>query len=215
MKKLPIFLLFLFIASSFVFARGQDQAQVGAPRPAVGSGQTGYASWYGGKFHGRQTANGEIFDTYKFTAAHKTLPFDSIVRVKNLENNKTTVVRINDRGPFIEGRIIDLSYAAARDIDMVEKGIVKVAIEIIEGDASRAVNYVYRIQIGAYRDIKNAQNMVSRLSANGFNPSIEQAENGIFRVVLANIERDDIEECRAMLRRAGFTNYLVKREIRF
>ncbi|MCL2792779.1 MAG: septal ring lytic transglycosylase RlpA family protein [Spirochaetaceae bacterium] len=196
MKKLSILFLFLFIASPFLFSEA-----------------AGYASWYGGKFHGRRTANGEIYNMHQLTAAHKTLPFDTIVKVKNLENGKTTVVRINDRGPFIEGRIIDLSYAAAKEIGMVEAGIVKVALEIIEGDASQAINYVYRIQVGAYRDIRNAQNAVAGLKANGLNPSIEQ-ERDIFRVVLLNIEEKDVEKSREMLRRAGIRDYLVRREIR-
>jgi rare lipoprotein A len=178
------------------------------------AGQTGQASWYGGKFQGRKTANGEIFDTYKFTAAHKTLPFDTIVKVKNLENGKTTVVRINDRGPFIEGRIIDLSYAAAKDIGMVENGVVKVSLEIIEGDASKAKNYVYKIQVGAYSNIKNAQNAVSRLNSNGLRPTIEKANNGIFRVVLTDIKERDLAKSQESLKKSGFSDYVVKKEIK-
>jgi rare lipoprotein A len=93
---------------------------------------TGIASYYADKFDGRKTANGEIFNQKLLTAAHKTLPFGTIVRVTNLRNNKQVVVRINDRGPFIEGRVIDLSLAAAREIDMVRDGIVKVKVEIIK-----------------------------------------------------------------------------------
>jgi rare lipoprotein A len=91
--------------------------------------QEGLASWYGGKFQGRQTANGEIFDTNKFTAAHKTLAFGTVVKVTHLENGKSTVVRINDRGPFIPGRIIDLSRAAAAAIGLAGKGVAKVRVE--------------------------------------------------------------------------------------
>lgn len=92
----------------------------------------GKASWYGEEFHGRRTANGEIYDMYKISAAHKTLPLGTIVRVKNLENGKSVVVRINDRGPFVRGRIIDLSYAAAKKIDMVEKGVVDVKLKVLK-----------------------------------------------------------------------------------
>jgi len=178
------------------------------------SDQIGYASWYGGKFQGRKTANGEIFDTYKFTAAHKTLPFDTIVKVKNHETGKTTVVRINDRGPFIQGRIIDLSYAAAKEIGMIESGVAKVSLEIIEGNANKAEKYVYKIQVGAYSNMKNAQNAISRLSSNGLNPTIEKAENGIFRVVLADIKENDIAKCREMLKKSGVTDYVLKKEIK-
>ena len=197
MKILSIIFLFLFFVSPFLF-----------------SDQTGYASWYAGKFHGRKTANGETFDTYKFTAAHKTLPFDTIVKVKNLENGKTTVVRINDRGPFVEGRIIDLSYAAAKEIGIIERGVTKVSLEIIEGDAGKAENYVYKIQVGAYSDVKNAQNIVSRLNSNGLNPALEKTENGIFRVVLTNIKEKDISKYHETLRKSGFVDYVLKKEIK-
>jgi len=91
----------------------------------------GQASWYGKKFHGRRTASGEIYDMYKLTAAHRTLPFGTIVKVVNLKNDKSVVVRITDRGPAIRGRIIDLSYAAAKDIDMINDGVVLVKIRVI------------------------------------------------------------------------------------
>ena len=90
--------------------------------------QTGLASYYADKFNGRKTANGEIFDENKLTAAHKTLPFGTIVKVTNLTNNKTVIVRINDRGPFVSGRIIDLSIAAAKKINLLEAGVVKVTV---------------------------------------------------------------------------------------
>ncbi|MFH1762256.1 MAG: septal ring lytic transglycosylase RlpA family protein [bacterium] len=93
---------------------------------------TGTASYYGHKFHGRKTANGEIFDMHKMTCAHKTLPFDTVVMVTNLENNKQVRVRVNDRGPFVKDRIIDLSLGAAKEIGMVEKGTSSVRLEIIK-----------------------------------------------------------------------------------
>ncbi len=95
------------------------------------SEQTGIASWYGNPFHGRQTANGEIYDMNKLTAAHKKLPFNTKVRVTNLTNGKSVIVRINDRGPFVKGRIIDLSRKAARRIDMIGPGTAKVQLDIL------------------------------------------------------------------------------------
>src|SRR5439155_18144346 len=97
----------------------------------LGATETGVASWYGHPYHGRHAANGEIYDMEKMTAAHRTLPFGTWVRVKNLENNKTCDVRIIDRGPFIGGRILDLSHAAAASIDMIGPGTVKVKITVI------------------------------------------------------------------------------------
>ncbi len=93
--------------------------------------QVGRASWYGKQFDGRATASGEPFDMYQFTAAHRTLPLGTQVRVTNLANGRAIVVRINDRGPWIEGRVLDLSYAAARVIDMHARGVGRVRIDIV------------------------------------------------------------------------------------
>jgi rare lipoprotein A len=92
---------------------------------------SGVCSYYGEKFHGRKTANGEIFDMYAYTAAHKTLPFGTILEVENLSNNKKVVVRINDRGPFVRDRILDLSYASAIKIDMIKEGTAKFKAKIL------------------------------------------------------------------------------------
>jgi len=102
-----------------------------ATAPRKGRSQVGMASWYGKKFHGRPTSSGEIFDMHKLTAAHKELPLGTRVRVTNLKNRKSVVVKVNDRGPFVKGRIIDLSYGAAKKIGMVEDGVVKVRVEIV------------------------------------------------------------------------------------
>ncbi len=93
--------------------------------------QRGIASWYGPGFYGNQTANQEIFDPTQLTAAHRKLPFGTYVRVTRLDNNMSVVVRINDRGPFIRGRIIDLTETAAREIDMLEDGIAPVRVEVL------------------------------------------------------------------------------------
>ena len=93
---------------------------------------TGVSSFYGTDFHGKLTANGEVFDMYGLTAAHKTLPLNTTVRVTNLANNKSLILRINDRGPYIKGRILDCSYGAAKKLDFIIQGTTKVRIEIIE-----------------------------------------------------------------------------------
>jgi len=141
---------------------------------ARGFTQKGVASWYGKKFHGRRTSNGEIYDMYAMTAAHKTLPFNTYVQVINRENNKSTVVRINDRGPFVRGRIIDLSHSGAKEIDMVGKGTAEVKIialaREIPGTSSRTVVEIknwqkgnFTVQIGAFQEKKNANNLANRL----------------------------------------------------
>lgn len=93
--------------------------------------QYGNASWYGGKFHGRTTASGERFNKHEFTAAHKKLPFGTILRVTNLRNGKDVYVRINDRGPFIKGRVLDLSLASAEALHFNRRGVIRVKIEIV------------------------------------------------------------------------------------
>jgi rare lipoprotein A (peptidoglycan hydrolase) len=93
--------------------------------------QIGIASWYGRRFHGRRTSSGERYNMYSLTAAHRRLPLGSIVKVVNLSNAREVIVKINDRGPYVKGRIIDLSYAAAKELRMVRKGVIKVRIELI------------------------------------------------------------------------------------
>lgn len=131
-----------------------------APHPAavpqIGDEETGIASWYGHPYHGRRASNGEIYDMEKLTAAHRTLPFGAMVRVRNLDNDRTVEVRITDRGPFIEGRIIDLSRAAARDIGMLGPGTAKVRLRIVALPAVLPEGY-FAVQIGAFRHRPNAE----------------------------------------------------------
>ena len=107
----------------------------------TGDTQIGMASWYGEKFHGCITTNGEIYNMYKLSAAHRTLPFGTLVRVSSLENNKSVIVRINDRGPWIPDRAIDLSYGAAKKIGMVDEGVVRVRLDIIGEQTGTAAWY--------------------------------------------------------------------------
>src|SRR5271166_1982280 len=127
------FALSVALALSMSCAR-KTSAHVPPPvKPArIGETETGIASWYGVPYNGRRSANGETYDMEKLTAAHRTLPFDTWVEVTNLTNNKRVEVRITDRGPFVNGRIIDLSLAAAREVDLVTAGIVRVRIKVIK-----------------------------------------------------------------------------------
>jgi rare lipoprotein A len=132
------------------------------PRTEPGSYlEEGLASWYGVPYHGRKTSNGEVYDMHKMTAAHRTLPFDSVVRVVNTRNGRKTQVRINDRGPFVEGRIIDLSLAAAREIDMVASGTAPVRLELVSGPHLTAGQFT--VQVGAFREEANATRLRQRL----------------------------------------------------
>jgi rare lipoprotein A len=125
-----------------LFAAGcarHTTARLPAPLPAkIGSTETGIASWYGVPYHGRPTASGEIFDMEKLTAAHRALPFQTWVEITNLSNGKRVDVRITDRGPFVRGRVIDLSMAAARQIDMVRAGTARVRLKIIQAPVTPA-----------------------------------------------------------------------------
>ncbi len=140
----------------------------------------GTASWYGGKFIGRKTANGEIFTSQSLTAANKTLPFNTSVLVTNLNNSKSVIVRINDRGPYVGDRVIDLSYAAAKTIDMIGTGTARVRLEIVkpgEGvgmQESRFKTGMYYLQIGFFSVRENAENLRSRLSGRFSNSLIDQ-----------------------------------------
>jgi rare lipoprotein A len=141
--------------------------------------ETGIASWYGMKFQGRKTSSGEKYDMYKKSAAHKTLPFGTYVKVINLSNNKHTIVRINDRGPFVRGRIIDLSYAAAKEILLIGPGTAEVKITALgkkigeleseDGSATPVLEYEdmekgeFTVQVGAFKDRNNALQLAERL----------------------------------------------------
>jgi len=133
------------------------------PVPA-GYTEQGEASWYGVPFHGRQASNGEIYDMNKLTAAHRTLPFETMVRVTNERNGKSTVVRITDRGPFVNNRIIDLSYAAAREIESIGPGVVPVRLEVLSTGINPEAGF-FTIQVGSFRERANAERLRERLSA--------------------------------------------------
>lgn len=150
--------------SSPYTVNGQSYAVLPTAR---GYREQGIASWYGLKFHGRQTANGERFSVYGPTAAHKTLPIPSYVRVTNLENQRTMVLRVNDRGPFHPDRIIDLSYGAALKLGFAERGTAQVLVEAIDVagiDDRRAVDGRYRfLQLGAFASHEAAEALLVRV----------------------------------------------------
>ena len=121
------------------------------------------ASWYGVPYHGRRAANGEVYDMYKLTAAHRTLPFESLVRVTNLKNGRKIEVRVTDRGPFVDNRVIDLSLAAARELDMVASGVVPVRLELVAAVSPLAGNF--GLQVGAFKSRENAVRLRDRLAS--------------------------------------------------
>lgn len=152
--KIPLFLFLLVLFLAFCARREY------MPPPSV---QAGLASWYGPDFHGKATSSAEIYNMYDMTAAHCTLPFGTTVMVINLNNGKSVVVRINDRGPFIKGRIIDLSYAAAHMLDMVGEGVVPVKIEVLKTLEPEEREATFSLQVGAFIDKRNATNLKKKL----------------------------------------------------
>jgi rare lipoprotein A len=132
----------------------------------VGSTETGVASWYGNPYHGRRSANGEVYDMEKMTAAHRTLPFETWVRVENLDTHKTVEVRITDRGPFVRRRILDLSHAAAVSIDMIGPGTAKVKLTVIAARTGRIGDPPapqFAVQVGSFTDRRNAERVKSAM----------------------------------------------------
>lgn len=183
---------------------------------------TAVASYYADKFHGRKTSNGEIFNMYALTAAHKTLPFNTKVKVTNLTNGKSVIVRINDRGPFVKGREIDLSKAAASKLDMIKSGTAKVKLTIITSDNSTSSKQAEKwktadktktwdIQLGAFSKRSNAEAMVKRLQNAGFTKYLAYQKVGdLTRVVIRDIATDDVQDYLDKLEKKGFTDYFVR-----
>lgn len=186
--------LFVFISFLFLFCLNAEE-------------EKGQASWYGGHFQGRPTASGEIFNTHEFTAAHKTLPFGTLVRVKNLANGKTTTVRINDRGPFVAGRIIDLSYVAAKELDMIQSGVAQVVIYWGE-ESSREQSYT--IQVAAFNDIDNALRLKAALERKGFQPRSDVDNRGIIRLFLDNIAESQSFSTIEVLEQLGLNDVIIR-----
>jgi rare lipoprotein A len=147
---------------------------------APGWSETGVASWYGEPFHGRRTASGEIYDMEEMTAAHQWLPFQTIVQVENLDNGRRTEVRITDRGPFVDDRIIDLSRAGARSLGMLGPGTANARITILEmaGDPS-----CLELQVGAFRERSNAAALRRELEQAGLEAREQPGTDGLRRVI--------------------------------
>ena len=188
------------------------------------------ASFYAEKYHGRKTANGEIFNMYAMTCAHKTLPFGTVLRVTNLKNNKTVDVRVNDRGPFVKGREIDVSKAAAQKLDMIKTGTASVKIEILSAGEKRigkgasskkalsAKNVkvssdFWDVQIGSFSNYDNANKVAQNLLRSGFENVYFQKTPTVTRVVLKKVPDGKLETTEEMLRKNGYADYVVKKTI--
>lgn len=163
---------------------------------APGYTEEGEASWYGAPFHGRQSSNGEIYDMNKLTAAHRTLPFETMVRVTNQKNGKSAMVRITDRGPFVNNRIIDLSYAAARQIESIGPGVVPVRVEVLSTATDPQAGF-FTVQVGSFRDQANAERLRARL-APSYSPIFIKrygvADGAFYRVHVGKVSGEEAAE---------------------
>jgi rare lipoprotein A len=208
----PLIVLLILLAA--LIATGcRKKVKVARP-PSIGSTETGIASWYGHPYHGRRAANGEVYDMEKLTAAHRTLPFDTWVRVQNLANDKTVDVRIQDRGPFVKGRIIDLSLAAARRIDLVRPGIVKVSLTVIAPPKHlEAEPELFSVQVGAFRERKRAESLRDSMEARYGDARIVEREgrSTLWRVLVGEEPTEQSAEVlAAKIRQDGAIAFVVR-----
>jgi rare lipoprotein A len=173
----------------------------------TGTVQTGVASWYGQDFHGKPTSNKEIYNMYDMTAAHKTLPFNSYVVVTNLNNGKSVTVRINDRGPFVKDRIIDLSFAAAKMLDMIEAGTIPVRIEVLRGLSPKKSSQKFSVQVGSFANKENASDLKRKLSKTYRNVYIAEYKAAHFTYFRVRIKASTMEAAEAIARRLTRDGY--------
>lgn len=233
-KKLVSIFLLLFLLLFLVAACGSKtkSASGNNPKPykvmgkwyypisdAEGFRETGIASWYGPKFHGRKTANGETYNMHAMTAAHKTLPFGTLVLVKDLETGKEVTVRINDRGPFVKGRIIDLSYQAGKKINLDTRGVSRVRIRAIASTEKKQVDFEkgnFAVQVGSFSVEANARNLKDALKREGYNADVvffDRGDTVFWRVWAKGYTRlEDAEKAARKLQQAGHGNAMVVSE---
>ena len=215
-KVILFFILSLFISCAPASHRVDEPNNISSDNIYNdGYSQIGIASWYGVEEHGRPTATGERFTMYGYTAAHRTLPMGTIIRITNLENGRDVIVKVNDRGPFVEGRIVDLSHAAAKSIDMIDNGTAKVKVEVISSPG-RTNNYfeaMYTVQIGSFSEKQNALNLKKELDTYMNDIRIETIEVGnvnYYRVRVGRFQnKKDAEKINYRLSKYGYDGKVI------
>jgi rare lipoprotein A len=212
MKRIVIIFLALSITSGCALHRRE------AISPQAKNVEVGWASWYGKDFHGRRTASGAVYDMYQLTAAHKTLPLGTAAMVTHLDNGKSVLVTINDRGPFVRGRIIDLSYAAAQALGMVEEGVAKVRVDVVDKKAAPPPPPPgsFTIQVGAFIDRSNAVRLMAELQKTYTAVSITElktSENTYYRVRVGRFRtREEAYHIASRLAQEGYTAFMTTTE---
>lgn len=227
-RLLPAALVLVVILGACGGSKARKKVKLPPPvNPKIGWTEVGVASWYGHPYHGRKAANGETYDMNKMTAAHKRLPFDTWLNVKNLSNGKTTKVRINDRGPFVGNRIIDLSRAAASDINMIGSGTARVRLTVIRppsGSGGKGRNRTspasakqegkFDIQIGVFSSQANAQALAQKATKRGHPSTVQKfSQSGAtrYRVVARGGSFKEANARLAKLKRQGFAGIIRAR----
>ena len=212
----------LLITGCGITKRGTDLSDDPAPKLENVKGEapvieTGVSSWYGPNFHGKLTANGEIYDMNGVTAAHRTLPFNSILLVENLDNGKTVEVRVNDRGPYAKNRIIDLSRGAAKKIDMIGPGTARVRLYLLEGDLenSRITDIkvpTYTVQLGSFQKKREAERKSSEIDGSRVE-TIKDNSKTFYRVYFGTYtDPDDAKKQMQRLKKQGFNGFVKQIE---
>lgn len=210
--------LFIIYALVFLSACGHKNVQVKAPQTtplSVNALEEGLASYYAEPYHGRKTANGETFDTYKdLTAAHRTLPFNTMVRVTNKSNGREVDVRINDRGPFIDGRVIDLSLRAAREIELVGPGVAPVKLTLLKSSApvETPKTAAFAVQVGAFEDRQAAEDLKLQLEKKYSGVMIQtvSVDKTFYRVRIGRPDIVTANKVAGELRKDDFQPFVVR-----
>ena len=177
--------------------------------------EVGWASWYGEPFHGRKTASGVVYDMYQLTAAHKTLPLGTRVMVTHLKNGNSVAVTVNDRGPFVKGRIIDLSYAAAQALGMAGEGVAQVRVEVVAAEliAASPAQGLFTVQVGSFADRANAGKLMEELQQSHqdvYLQVLKTPENTYYRVRLGKFKtREEAYQLAVRLAKTGYTAFMT------
>jgi rare lipoprotein A len=222
MRRTAILIVFILLLTA---CGKKARVAIAAPRTVAATGELeGLASYYAEPYNGRRTASGEIFDSYHaMTAAHRTLPFNTMVRVTNKANGEAITVRINDRGPFVDGRVIDLSFAAASKIDLVRSGLVPVKLTVlkkgsetkVEEDKKRSTSSqpLYAVQVGAFESESAAEALRRELDGRYSDVSIQtfSGDKTLYRVRVGRAPTIlAAEQLAARLREEHFASFVVR-----
>ena len=201
-------LVSLTMASAACAKRAAARTPVRPVSATIGSTEGGNASWYGEPYHGRAAASGEIYDMEQLTAAHRTLPFQTWVEVTNLLNGKQVSVRINDRGPFVDGRIIDLSLAAARAVDMVRTGVAPVRLRVVDPPVAQRG---YAVQAGAFTDRGRADKLRESLPFPDARVITPEPNGGLWRVLVGSgLNMDAAQALAVRVREIAGDSFVVR-----